>query len=103
MHEVSDLLRRHANDSTRHPRRPRHRGRWAYRDHEAELRARREELAEAAAAKVSEGTEGLENPEVLYGQSTAFVHDVRPAGEVVRTVKEEAERILRFRPSSVLA
>jgi hypothetical protein len=68
-----------------------------------ELRARRVAMAEAAAAKPSEAPEGLETREVLYGQSAAFVHHVRPAAEVVRTVSEEAERIVRFRPSSLLA
>ena len=74
---------------------------WSER--EAELRARRAEVAEAAATNPSEGPEGLETREVLYGQSAAFVHDIRPAGEVVRTVSEEAERVLRSRPSSLLA
>ena len=74
---------------------------WSER--EAELRARRAEVAEAAAAIPSEASEGLETREVLYGQSAAFVHDIRPAAEVVRTVSEEAERILRSRPLLLLA
>jgi nitronate monooxygenase len=82
-------------------RRNRFTDKWGER--EAELRAHRVEMAEAAAAKPSEAPEGLETREVLYGQSAAFVHDIRPAAEVVRTVSEEAERILRSRPLSLLA
>jgi nitronate monooxygenase len=74
-----------------------------WNEREGELRARRAEMIEAAAALPSQAPEGLETREVLYGQSAAFVHDIRPAAEVVRTVSEEAERILRSRPSSLLA
>ena len=40
---------------------------------------------------------------VLYGQSAAFVTAVRPAAEVVRTICDEAESILRSRPSQLLS
>jgi nitronate monooxygenase len=39
---------------------------------------------------------------VLYGQSAAFVTAVRPASEVVLTVCQEAESILRSRPTQLL-
>lgn len=57
-------------------------------DREAELRQHRE--------GASPGTP------VRYGQSAAFVDGVRPAGEVVRSVSEEAERMLRERPARLL-
>jgi nitronate monooxygenase len=39
---------------------------------------------------------------VLYGQSARFVDELRPAADVVRRVSEEAERVLRERPSALL-
>jgi nitronate monooxygenase len=41
--------------------------------------------------------------EVIYGQSAAFVSEVRPAADVVRTIVDDAEAILRDRPSSLLS
>jgi nitronate monooxygenase len=38
---------------------------------------------------------------VLYGQSAHFVRAIRPAAEVVATVSEETERILRTRPAAL--
>jgi nitronate monooxygenase len=70
---------------------------------EAELRHRRADMAESAAANPSDAAEGLETREVLYGQSARFVIDIRPAADVVRTVSEDAERILRSRPHVLLA
>jgi nitronate monooxygenase len=43
-----------------------------------------------------------ETAPVLYGQSARFVRAIRPAAEVVATVREEAERILRTRPAALL-
>jgi nitronate monooxygenase len=40
---------------------------------------------------------------VLYGQSARFVNEVRPAADVVRSVSEDAEHILRSRPPLLLA
>ena len=59
---------------------------WAER--EADLRQRRE--------SVSPGQP------VLYGQSARFVEAVRSAADVVRVVSEDAERILRTRPASLV-
>lgn len=39
---------------------------------------------------------------ILYGQSARFVGAVRPAAEVVRDVCDEAERILRSRPTALV-
>ena len=60
---------------------------WTER--EAELRQHREE--------VSPGMP------VRYGQSAAFVDRVRPAADVVREISEDAERILRERPSALFS
>jgi nitronate monooxygenase len=43
-----------------------------------------------------------ETSEVLYGQSARFVNKIRPAAEVVRTISEEAERIIRSRPQALV-
>jgi nitronate monooxygenase len=74
---------------------------WSER--ERELRDRRPELAEAAAANPSDAPAGLETREVLYGQSAGFVNRIRPAAEVVRTISAEAEQMLRSRPQLILA
>jgi len=39
---------------------------------------------------------------VLYGQSAAFVDAIRPAGDVVRSVSADAERVLRARASALV-
>jgi nitronate monooxygenase len=59
---------------------------WTER--EADLRARR--------------TDVTAGRPVLYGQSARFVGAVRSAADVVRTISEDAEAILRQRPASVL-
>lgn len=59
---------------------------WA--DREADLRQQHEQM-----------TAGRPT---YYGQSAGFVDRVRPAGDVVRTVSADAERILRDRPAVVL-
>ena len=38
----------------------------------------------------------------FYGQSAGFVRAVRPAAEVVGTICDEAEQILRSRPGALL-
>lgn len=70
---------------------------WAGR--EDELRARRDELQ----AHVSHA--GGFDPDVhavRYGPAAAFVDRTRPAAEVLRSVVDEAERILRARPGEIL-
>ncbi|MEY2446558.1 MAG: nitronate monooxygenase, partial [Acidimicrobiaceae bacterium] len=39
---------------------------------------------------------------ILYGQSAHFVDAIRPAGDVVRAVSADAERILRERPATLV-
>jgi nitronate monooxygenase len=73
---------------------------WGER--EAELRDRREEMAAAAGTSPFEDPPDPETSAVLYGPSAAFVDAVRPAAEVVRTVSDEAEAILRSRPGAIL-
>jgi nitronate monooxygenase len=41
--------------------------------------------------------------EVIYGQSAAFVDAVRPAGDVVRAIVDDAEAILRSRPGAIVS
>lgn len=74
---------------------------WAGR--EAELRERRQELAQPPDVKPFESPPDPETSAVVYGQSAGFVKAVRPAAEVVRAVVEETEAILRSRPQSLLA
>jgi nitronate monooxygenase len=44
-----------------------------------------------------------ETSAVLYGQSAGFVNAIRPAAEVIRSICEDAERILRSRPEAILS
>jgi nitronate monooxygenase len=71
---------------------------WAGR--EVELRARREEFA--APPPSPDTPPNPDTDMVLYGQSAAFVTAVRPAAEVLRTICEDTEEILRRRPSELL-
>lgn len=73
---------------------------WAGR--EVELKARREEFAPPAGAVPFDKAPDPDVDMVLYGQSAAFVSAVRPAAEVVRTICEDAEAILRTRPAQLL-
>lgn len=43
------------------------------------------------------------DPPVYYGQSARFVDLVQPAADVVRRVSDEAERVLRERPTALVA
>jgi nitronate monooxygenase len=60
---------------------------------EAELRQKAAESAASAAPETSA---------LYYGQSARFVTGIRPAAEVVRSLSEDAERILRSRPQKLL-
>jgi len=72
-----------------------------WRDREEELDRRKDELALERAPLPSSPTEPAETREVLYGQSAQFVHDVRPAADVIRSICDDAERHLRTRPPSL--
>jgi nitronate monooxygenase len=74
---------------------------WSER--EAELRDRRTEIAGASPPNPPGGPVDPDASEVLYGQSAGFVDAIRPAAEVVQRVSEDAERVLRSRPPSLLA
>jgi nitronate monooxygenase len=74
---------------------------WTER--EAELRARREELAPPPGTNPFELPPEPETDAVLYGQSAGFVDAVRPAADIVCRVSDEAEALLRSRPPSLLA
>jgi nitronate monooxygenase len=73
---------------------------WSER--EAELRERRDDIAGPAAANPFAGTPDPGTSQILYGQSAGFVRAVRPAAEVVGTICDEAEQILRSRPGALL-
>ena len=74
---------------------------WTER--EAELRIRREEFTRPPGTNPFESPPDPDQDDVLYGQGAGFVHAVRPAADVLRSVSEEAEAILRSRPPSLLA
>ena len=63
---------------------------------EKEIAERREELAPMVQAGESDSNSGLRA--ILYGQSAGAVSAIRPASEVVRTICDDAERLLRDRP-----
>src|SRR2546425_12557775 len=63
---------------------------------EKEIAERREELAPMVQAGESDFNSGLRA--ILYGQSAGAVSAIRPASEVVRTICDDAERLLRNRP-----
>jgi nitronate monooxygenase len=74
---------------------------WSGR--EVELRDRREELMPPAGVNPFEAPPDPETSAVLYGQSAGSVNAIRPAAEIIRTICEDAERILRSRPQTILA
>ena len=81
-------------------RRNRFTDQWAGR--EVELRSRRAEFAPPPGTVPFEKPPDPDTDMVLYGQSAAFVTAVRPAADVVRTISEEAEAVLRTRPGQLL-
>jgi nitronate monooxygenase len=72
---------------------------WHGRDEE--IVQRREELQKQVQAGEADFNSGLRA--VLYGQSAGAVHAVRPAAEVLRSICEDAERIIRQRSSQLLS
>ena len=67
---------------------------------EEEIVERREELQKRVNA--AENAFDAGDREVIYGQSAGAVPGIRPAAEVVRQICDDAERLLRERPSSLL-
>ena len=82
-------------------RRNRFTDRWT--DREAELDQRKGEFADLGLPGGGGFDEDLEEREVIYGQSARFVDCVRPAAEIVRSVCDEAERVLADRSRSLLS
>ncbi len=68
-----------------------------------ELRERRKDVA--ARRRAPSDSPGLDpaTDAILYGQSAAFVPAIRSAGDVVRSISDDAERFLRTRPATLLA
>jgi nitronate monooxygenase len=66
-----------------------------WHDREAELRERRDEIALPDESDPEIGP-------VRYGPAARFVDAVAPAAEVLRTVCDDAEQIMRTRPPSLL-
>jgi nitronate monooxygenase len=60
----------------------------------------REELAVQVVAAIPEGEASV--APVRAGVAAGLIHEILPAGEIVRRMAAEAERILRERPSQVL-
>ena len=67
-----------------------------------ELRARRDEIVARRGPRNPESAPDPDQDPILYGLSAALVPSVRPAAEVVRSISQEAEQILRTRPDSLL-
>lgn len=70
---------------------------WA--DRETELRSRRDEVAADLAPAE---TPDPDRDAIRYGLGAAAIHAIRPAADVVRSISEQAEAILRNRPSELL-
>jgi nitronate monooxygenase len=68
---------------------------------EDELRERKAEIAQQLLA--AEERDDLERTAVYYGQGAGAVNAIRPAAEVLRTICEGAERILRERGNGLFA
>ena len=67
---------------------------------EDEIPERREDLQKQVQSAQADFNSGVRA--ILYGQSAGAVPAIRPAAEVVRTICDDAERLLRERPSGIL-
>ena len=67
---------------------------------EDEVRANREQLAPVV--KAAEQQQDIEQFAVYMGQSAAFVKEVGPAADVIQSICDDAERILRERTAEIL-
>ena len=68
---------------------------------EDEIKDHREELQKRVQAAQADFNSGVRA--ILYGQSAGLVNAIRPAAEIVRTICDDAERILRERLRELLA
>jgi nitronate monooxygenase len=73
---------------------------WTGRD--VELQGRREEFAPPPGTVPFQAPPDPDSDGVLYGQGAGLVPAVRPAGDVLRTMCDDAETILRTRPPQLL-
>jgi nitronate monooxygenase len=69
---------------------------------EVELTARRAEFAPPEGSNPFAESPDPDRDSVLYGQSAAFVSEMRPAAEVLEDITSAAEEILRSRPAALL-
>jgi nitronate monooxygenase len=72
--------------------------RW--HEHESELT--RETVAQREAVTAAQSAGDFRLAAVYAGEASGLIHDVRPAGEIVRDIFQEAEALLRHRPLSIL-
>lgn len=72
---------------------------WHGRDDE--VVAHREELRTQLVTAMNEGNARI--AAVRAGNAVGMIHEIKPAGEIVREIVTEAERILRERPGQVLS
>jgi nitronate monooxygenase len=68
---------------------------------EDEIKDHREELQKRVQAAQADFNSGVRA--ILYGQSAGLVNAIRPAAEIVRTICDDGERILRERLRELLA
>ena len=70
-----------------------------WHDREEELVARRAEVRDQLGAAAADDTQ---TRKVAAGTVVGLISSVEPAGEIVRMIIAEAERVLRERPAQVL-
>jgi nitronate monooxygenase len=69
---------------------------------EAELQTRRAEFALPPGTVPFQKPPDPDTDDILYGQGAGFVSAVRPAADVLQTICDDAEAILRTRPAALL-
>ena len=69
---------------------------------EVELQSRRQEFVTPPGTVPFQKAPDPDTDEILYGQGAGFVTAVRAAAEVLRTICDDAEAILRTRPPQLL-
>lgn len=72
----------------------------AWQGHEDDVEAHKEEILTQLQAAVDAGDTSLAR--ILAGNSAGLVHNIEPAGDIVRRLVAETEQILRSRPAAVL-
>ena len=69
---------------------------------EKELEGRRDEFAGSPDENPFAAAPDPETDSMLYGESAAFVGAIRPAADVLRSICDDAEALLRTRPTTLL-